>query len=183
MKKRLFLAINFPETVLNEVYTIQQELKQHNKQPGIAWVEKGNIHLTVFFIDEVSEDLVPTIIDALEKNVPKTKFSLFVRPEIGGFPNSKRPKVVFVKVNDSEKLRGLVNAVEKALYSLHIPERDNLFHPHITLAKIKDAVFFATGTAITIRNNESPVESIDLMESVLMPTGSKYLLVKKIALT
>jgi 2'-5' RNA ligase len=51
---RAFIAIRLPEAVTKTLSAIQERLKPVNS--GIAWAKPQNLHLTVKFLGEISED-------------------------------------------------------------------------------------------------------------------------------
>ena len=91
---RAFVAIEVNDKdVLNSIRKVQSELNIKAKQ-----VELHNMHFTVQFLGEVSEEMVRKISEALNS----IEFSAFPISfvGVGVFPKPNNPRVVWVGTND-----------------------------------------------------------------------------------
>ena len=68
---RLFLAIDIPENLKEEVAKFQEQFKIK----GIKLVEKENLHITVKFLGEVDEEKLKEILD-LDLSIQPIKIKL-----------------------------------------------------------------------------------------------------------
>jgi len=59
---------------------------------------------------------------------------------IGWFPNPSRPRVFWVGVDGGEPLRALARATDQAAAGLGVPFEERPYAPHLTLARIREAV-------------------------------------------
>jgi RNA 2',3'-cyclic 3'-phosphodiesterase len=100
----------------------------------------------------------------------------------GFFPNSRRPRVLWVAVEDTAgQLRGLAHAVRDAMLPF-VPEPETReFSGHITLARIKDLDRAATAALTGCAEGFAKAEygswtarEVVLMRSQLSPKGSTY---------
>lgn len=90
---RLFAAITLDEPVRRALIKAQDELRQSGAEA--RWVEPVNIHLTLRFLGEVPESLVPKLTEALTKACAGHRaFSMDI-VGLGAFPNPARPRVVW----------------------------------------------------------------------------------------
>jgi len=180
MTKRLFLAINLPQEIKEQLSDLILKLQKANKNKPIKWVEKENFHLTLHFLGSVSAEKIENINSALEPIVvryPILNFQLSER--IDGFPNLQNPKVIFLEMkelNDNKTIK-LQRKIGEALKRLGFEIDTRPFRLHLTLGRVKFK------TSLQIPNLQFPVsnfqiQSIDLMESELTPSSPVYNLVK-----
>ena len=98
---RVFVAIEVSnKDVLNSIQKIQTELNIKAKP-----VELHNMHFTIQFLGEVSEDVARKISDALN-SIEFSAFSISFT-SIGVFPKPNFPRVIWIGTNDG------VNELEK----------------------------------------------------------------------
>jgi len=91
---RTFVAIEVSDKdVLNSIHKIQTELNIKAKP-----VELHNMHFTVQFLGEVSEEMIGKISDALN-SIEFSAFSITFA-SIGVFPKPNSPRVIWIGVTD-----------------------------------------------------------------------------------
>jgi len=158
---RLFVAIDVSKEVRDYLLKIQSKLDQ-----DLRFVNA--FHLTLKYLGEVSEDLIPKITAKLEE-IKFNPFDLELN-EIGSFPNKKFIKVIWIGVKDQSKLMKLQKEVENNLKEFNFKKQFN-FHPHITLARVNKKIDFPN---IKIKNLKFPVSKFFLYQSTLTPNGPTY---------
>lgn len=127
---RLFIAIDLPEHFKEKLNTLCYGI------PGAKWIKNNQFHLTIRFIGEVDgtrfkeikEDLIMTRVNS---------FSLSLK-EIGFFPPKGNPKVLWVGIKKNEDIMRLRNKIENRLVRIGVEPEKRKFHPHITLARLKE---------------------------------------------
>ncbi len=183
---RLFIAIEIPEGIKQEMAKAQEQLKRSGASAG--WTRPEGIHLTLQFLGEVPEEKAGGIRDALRKAAEGT---VGFRLEIGGagvFPDARRPRVVWMGVSgDLDRLQALQGAVEDAMTGIGFAGEDRKFTPHLTLGRIRDirsrdAWQKALDGIRDIRLGEFAVTAVSLMKSELRHSGAVYTEVAKIDL-
>ncbi|MFP3283061.1 MAG: RNA 2',3'-cyclic phosphodiesterase [Nitrososphaeria archaeon] len=98
-------------------------------------VEEENLHLTLRFIGEVDDDVVPRIAEAL-RGIGYRPFTIALRG-LGAFPSPSNPRVIWVGIDEGEReLRELRDRVEGRLRGI-VP-RDESFTAHLTIARVKE---------------------------------------------
>ena len=131
---RAFVAIEVSnKDVLNSIHKIQTELNIKAKP-----VELHNMHFTVQFLGEISEEMVRKISDALNS----IKFSAFSISftSIGVFPNPNSPRVIWIGANDGvNELEKLVEMIRLKLSQIGFSP-DKKFKPHITIFRVKNKI-------------------------------------------
>lgn len=178
MKKRLFIALNLPSNVRNMLGGVIAPLQEKNRHIRVKWVETENIHLTLHFLGGVDSDRVGEVEKILEigcKNILPLQVEL---GELGGFPNSARPKVIWVELKEGRgNLVKLHEQLRKGLTNAGFEADMRLFKPHVTLGRVKVPQVFK-GLDGSIEDCKFEVGSIELMESKLGPKGPSYTILK-----
>lgn len=173
---RAFIAIHFPETVKEDLYSSIIEFKWK----GFKRVEKNNIHLTLKFLGSLPESKVEKVVEKLKKAAYGTqRFSIEI-VNFGAFPSTKRARVVWAGARETpNQLKELFEKIDRLLAELNFKKESRDFLPHITLGRFKiplNITSEATKIGEKIANTKPKVE-IDkfyLVKSTLFPSGPKY---------
>jgi len=131
---RAFVAIEVSDqTVLNSIQKVQSELNIKAKP-----VELHNMHFTVQFLGEVSEEMVGKISDALN-SIEFSAFSITFA-SIGVFPKPSLPRVIWIGTDDGvTKLEKLAEMIRSKLSQLGFSP-DKKFKPHVTIFRVKNKI-------------------------------------------
>jgi len=174
---RCFIAIDISEDVRRLIEDIIE--KCGKKQDNIRWINVDNIHLTLKFLGEANDAVIPEINKRLESICTMHNvFSINVKG-VGVFPSLKYPNVLWIGVEDSEELKRLYSDIENAMSEIGFEKEDRKFSPHITFGRVKhrksiDAVLKELYTFKDAFFGSIEVKEILLMRSVLRPTGAEY---------
>lgn len=166
---RLFVALELSESAHLQLESLPRNL------PGMCWVPPENLHLTLRFLGEVSEENVIGVATSLLA-VRAGRFSLRLRGlEVFETP---RQTILWAGVEPCEELRGLQIQVDLALErGLGLEPAAAPYVPHITLGRAKRTGRAARDYVRTYAagiNCEIPVTSFTLFRSVLIPGGAVY---------
>lgn len=174
---RTFIAIDIP--LSENTLQLLNQLKSNLEHENIRWVNFKGLHLTLFFLGDT------TVAQADEiKNVLKSELSSLVPFEIrlhnvGTFGASRNPTVLWVGIENSDRLKTLHSVVAKAVVPLGFVADRRTFKPHVTLGRIKGISNFQLLNQ-NIRELESSIEEQILVDrvvfyqSVLTPNGPIY---------
>lgn len=187
---RSFIAIELPEDVRAGLRRIQDELHL----PGhnfVKWVFPDGIHLTLKFLGNISPLKVADVSKVMkDASVGTSTFSLTVSG-LGAFPNLQRPRVLWVGVGgELDKLVTLQQRIDSGLGVLGFAPEKRPFAPHLTLARLREGTspdrLREFGALVAKKpmavGYDFVVNSINLMKSVLMPTGAVYNCLTKVEL-
>lgn len=169
---RLFVAIDLPPGIREELSASQQELKKSRARLSV--VSPGNIHITLKFIGEVEQDAVEAIKKSLAR-ISDTPFEVSVSGISAD--NRRRPRVVWCTIDDGGRCGLLNEQIEEALVPLGIEKESRRFRPHATLARVKK---FDPSLLDMMRHVESAeygnflVAGFSLKKSTLTPSGAIY---------
>ena len=168
---RTFVAIEVSDqNVLNSIRQVQSELNIKAKP-----VELYNMHFTVQFLGEVSEEMTRKISDALGS----LEFSPFLISfvGIGVFPKPSFPRVIWVGVNEGvNELEKLAEIIRTKLSHLGFSP-DKKFKPHVTIFRIKNKIEGISSKLEKFSSyyfGKQIVSEIKLKKSELTPNGPIY---------
>jgi len=168
---RAFVAIEVSsKDVLNSIHKIQTELNIKAKP-----VELHNMHFTVQFLGEVSEEMVKKISDALN-SIEFSAFSIsFV--SIGVFPKPNFPRVIWIGTDDGiNELEKLAEMIRSKLSHLGFSP-DKKFKPHVTIFRVKNKIEGMSDNLEKLSScyfGKQTVSEIKLKKSELTPNGPIY---------
>lgn len=131
---RVFVAIDISDIKVREsIQNIQNSL-----QIKARAVEPQNMHFTLQFLGEISQDMLKKVKHALAKIV-FSSFNLQITG-IGAFPHSKNPRIIWAGTDTKSAcmLVNLVKQIEGLLRPLGF-RQNGTFRPHITIFRIKSA--------------------------------------------
>lgn len=177
MTLRCFIAIEIPETIRKSISDIIACLKKSGSD--VKWVAHENIHITLQFLGETEESIIPAIKGALDKILaPYSPFYIKIT-DIGCFPDGRRPRVIWVGMEESQTLINLRGDIADELVKFGYPKEERGFTPHVTIGRVKSnrnmgellrrlEEFTATDFP------DFEVQNITLMKSELNPSGAKY---------
>lgn len=178
MYLRCFIAIGIPELIKRDIGEFIEILKKYNVD--VKWATHKNLHLTLKFLGNTPEVLLPKIKEAL-LNIVLSYEPFYIKIySIGVFPNRKYPRVIWVGVEDSGILKKLTNDIEDSMALLGYQKEDKEFTPHLTLGRVRSR----KGIVNLINELDNfkgkdfgsvNVEGIKLMKSELNPKGAEYI--------
>ncbi len=182
MKKRIFVAINLPDSIKKELIFY----KKNFQEIPANWVNQENLHITLKFIGLISQNNLEIIKDSLKKiSCDLESFTLeivkinYVKPQYS---------MIWAYLNNSSNLKNLVDKVSQEISKIKIENIKTIqdqFVPHITLARIKKWQFKKNNIEDIpqIENHLSlkfKVQSMEIMESIIKKDGPQYKIIDKI---
>ncbi len=167
---RLFVSIELPAWVRAEMTRMQCDV------PGARWMPVEQLHLTLSFIGEVDGLARRDAEDALDE-VEAARFDLELAG-VGHFPPRGQPRVLWVGACRSPALLELHERVERALGRAGLPREARNFHPHVTLARLRDTPARAVAAFVMQHNlfraGPIPVDAFHLYSSRLGARGAVH---------
>ena len=175
---RLFLAINLPAERRASVAEATAPLR--DAAPDLRWVKPELLHLTVKFLGEQPEAMVPRLAATMRETAARHRAMDLTLSGVGAFPNFRRPRVVWVGVDASPRLELLFHDTELACERLGFPLEGQVFRPHVTIGRVRPATAPASlaplaRAASAVQLQETAfVETLDLMMSQSGERGPRY---------
>ncbi len=138
---RCFVAIDIDENCRAALAEATRRLRRY--APGHKWVNPENMHLTLKFLGDIGECVLPDVISGLRKASGEVKPFVMKVCGFGSFPPRGRPKVIFASVcEQSGMLPRLAGCVESELAGIGgIKAERRRFIPHITLCRVRGRQF------------------------------------------
>jgi len=178
MKKiRTFIAVDLPQDAKMEVDKLSSVLR--NEGGGVKWVNAENLHITLRFLGDIKEETVPKLAENIKTNIYGfRKFELSLSG-IGGFPNLKMPRVIWVDTDvGRDRLRDLATSVEMSCIESKFGRSDKRFLAHLTIGRVKNP----SGIDKVLRKIERTtfetrpfeINAVTIFKSDLSPAGPKY---------
>ena len=169
---RTFVAVEIQnENLLNSIAKLQSDFKIK-----ATAVNKQNMHFTLLFLGEITEEI--------SEKVKKTLSTISFKPievkfnQVGAFPNAKFPRVIWIGVDEiaSKQLIELASQVEKSLSPLGF-RADKPFRPHLTIFRVKnnaEDISKILEKFGTVDLGEDVIMELKLKKSILTPSGPIY---------
>ena len=176
---RTFISVDIPLTD-----AIDEVLREMKRTDNVRPVPREQIHLTLKFLGNQDERKIDKLCSSLRDALQGTEPFDIVVEGVGGFPDTKHPRVVWLGVKDPKPLIELANKVDSAVKAMRLKSYDKRFSPHITIGRINGRAdlddFFSRykGTPFCACR----CDHIDVMKSVLTPKGAIHSVVERIEL-
>ncbi|MBN1812966.1 MAG: RNA 2',3'-cyclic phosphodiesterase [Anaerolineae bacterium] len=180
---RAFIAVPLPDSLLRQLADLQRRLGERMPQRSVRWVQTEGIHLTLKFLGDTPTDRLPGIEQALVAVARNAPGSTFTVGGIGCFPNTHRPRVVWVGVQEpAGRLAVLQDAIEEVMAPFGYKPEGRGFTPHLTLGRVgrkarRDEVARVGEVVASTEVGqlaEVAADRFELIRSVLKPTGAEY---------
>ncbi|MFN7056431.1 RNA 2',3'-cyclic phosphodiesterase [Hyphomonas sp.] len=157
---RLFAALPLPDDIAGQLSALQDDL------PGASWRPEENFHITLCFYGGLTGAQARDLDEQLGE-ISAPAFDIVL--EGAGWFGRREPTAVWARVRESDELRGLASACERAARRLGLPLERRPYTPHITLAYLHGTPLEAarrwTETHHAVRAGPLPATHFHLYES------------------
>lgn len=173
---RLFVALSSSDQLRKALHMLQQTLR--NENADVKWDDPGKFHNTLKFLGNVLAAKLPEVTETLVRVTAEASTFSLTYNTIGAFPDTIHPRVIWVGAPANDVLTSLVRRIELACERLGFLRETRVYHPHITLGRVKGPTNLARLTARVKSLTFDPIETtcteVLLVKSDLYPTGSVY---------
>jgi len=148
--------------------------------PAVGWIRAENLHMTLKFLGHIPSETLARVEAGLAEAVADQGPLTVAFVGLGAFPSAERPRVIWAGVAEgSDALVTLQSRVEAALAEKEIPREERPFHPHLTLARVREPrqarpLLSALMAREKVLFGHQAVSAIHLMSSDLHPQGARY---------
>lgn len=167
---RTFVAIDLPKEVKDYLFNLQKKIKGAK----VNWVAKKNIHLTLKYLGEISEEKVESLKNIL-KEIKFKPFKVKLH-KVSFFLNGSYPTVIWVNLKPETNIIEIQKQVDST--TLNISALDTRFQTHVTLGRVKEIKnnkeFKNSIENIKIEPIEFEIKEFKLFKSVLSKDGPSY---------
>ncbi|MFQ5838038.1 MAG: RNA 2',3'-cyclic phosphodiesterase [Thermoplasmata archaeon] len=172
---RAFIAVDFEAS--DRLLGLLKALS--SSEARLRVVRPENLHITLKFLGNVDEGMVPSIVDIMKRSAEGVPpFTVILRGS-GAFPSLKSPRVLWIGVEDGDPLVTLAHRLAARLEDLGFPGEKRRFSLHLTVARVKASrgkgeLAQLMGDYADETFGEQRVEDMRLKRSELRPSGPLY---------
>jgi len=169
---RAFIALELSDEIRARLSEAQEVLKQCTAR--MTWVERENIHITVKFLGEVDDKLIPDIKTALA-SIPFGSFP--INTGVITINNPHRPFTVWCTIEDGGCGAQFLDLVENSLNSLGFACEKRKYRPHATVARVRrfdPSLFEVLKLLDSTSYGNCAIHGMKLKKSTLTPQGPVY---------
>ena len=179
--KRIFIGIPLPEEVKSSIVHIKNG---YPRLQSVRWTKSENLHITLVFIGDTSLEIIEQLKVKL-MDLGKTISPFVLDFESLQIIKKNRVPVMFWAVYKKNKpFEQLYHKLsEEVNKSISLKKEHPKLIPHITITRIKQKEKHLPLLPADIILPEIVVNSIVLWESILLPEGPEYKMLKEIKLT
>ena len=175
---RLFVALNIPPELRVAAWVAVEPLRTA-LPTGVAWVREDALHVTLRFLGEQPDTVPDALAAALAPELARAERPTVRLEKVDAFPSMRRPRVLWLGGPANSALARLYQEVQGACATLGFEPEPRPFELHVTLGRVRpgarvDPAELARGAEQVRLDAEFVASSVDVMESVLGPGGSRY---------
>ena len=176
-KIRAFIAIRVSSEVERAIEYLIAQIRSHDD--GVKWVAPANLHLTLKFLGPaVALEQIHRIQAELENIAADTLAFEVAASGVGGFPDLRRPNVLWVGLR-SDPLNELATRIDEAAARGGFEREQRAFNPHLTIGRLKRPRLHShTREALEAAKNRdfgaSTIREMTLYRSITTAGGPTY---------
>jgi 2'-5' RNA ligase len=177
---RLFVAADLSDAA-RQAFAVEQQrivaaLAASSSSP--RWVQPDRVHLTLVFLGEVADRLVPAVVESLAAGIAQPPFEIALGG-VGVFPLRGAPRVLWLGIAEGAAALGAMQrTLAQRAADLELPLERRAFHPHLTLGRWKQSRPSDREQALKAGRPEvivrTPVAHATLFQSRLSASGPSY---------
>ena len=176
---RVFCAIDLPEFVHARLRQHIAQLRDIESASKVSWTRDTNVHLTLKFLGDIEQSRISLLSQAADSAVSGRKAFKIVIERTGLFPKAGAPRVLWIGVSDhSGGLLSLQRDFEEECARAGFDREDRPFHPHLTLARLREPRASRALAAEHVKMAFEPIEvvvsELRVIRSQLTSKGSQY---------
>lgn len=178
---RAFFAIKPPQfakqAILEEIQQLRKMLPD-----SIKWIREDQIHLTLKFIADLSQQHIEPIRAALLPVKGNLQPIPIETGTLSVFPHRRKPRVICCSVRQNQQIFRLWQCIEETAAGFGYPPDKRPLNPHLTIGRFNrqadEKVWSAVRSSISTSNPAKEIRftahSFYLIKSTLTPQGPRY---------
>ncbi|MCA9204660.1 MAG: RNA 2',3'-cyclic phosphodiesterase [Planctomycetales bacterium] len=133
---RTFVAVDVPPALHKRVSDIIGLLKA--ARADVKWVDTGILHLTLKFLGDVPNVEIPDVCKVVARACEGVEPFALTLGGVGAFPDVARARTVWIGAHEgTDEMIALQQRIDEALHKLGFPPERRLFHPHLTIGRLR----------------------------------------------
>lgn len=186
MKKRIFAAVGISDEARLKAADYIQNLRLAFPRARVGWEKPEKLHLTLKFVGEIDDERLAAFLRAVDSAARQISGFKLQVAGAGVFPSPRSARVLWLGLKDeAENLRALNEILERECETEGFPKEKRAFKPHLTIGRIKSKPDERLIRQHLKGNFEPPpefgVSEVVVLQSELLPAGSKYSIVSRAA--
>jgi len=175
---RAFIAVEIDAQIKQKISNLISVLKKSGADA--KWADENQMHLTLKFLGNINKDKIEEISGAMSSVSSNSKSFAVSFSEIGAFPDTSRPRVIWLGVDKgAEDLKILNDRTETSLKKIGFAKEGRKFEPHLTLARIRSPKNISNLIKLIGETNcdikdETRIDKLTLFQSILNSKGAIY---------
>lgn len=178
---RLFVAVDLDENLRRAAGRVGRSLRERLERAGsygVSWVGPDNLHLTLRFLGELSEDRVRPVEERLAEPFPIAPFEVELAGA-GTFPPSGSARVIWLGiVRGADHLLRLHDEVQARLDRFGFESENRPYRAHLTIGRFRAPAPARVREIIAESGSGSigrcAIRQVTLYRSQLSPKGAVY---------
>jgi 2'-5' RNA ligase len=173
---RLFAGVPISDPARSQILGLLGKLRATGWP--VRWVRDEGLHLTLKFFGEVAPERLEVIEEAVRFAARGTGELPLQLDELGVFPGSSRPRVLWIGFATPPALELLQDRLERGCEAIGFPPEGAPFRPHVTLGRVREGERLPRGGLGEFNAAYERVACLApelvLYESVLTTGGPRY---------
>jgi 2'-5' RNA ligase len=183
---RIFIGIKLDNQVHDAIESFLKPFKK--MRSPLRWVKRENVHLTLKFIGEISEDRYSQLEARLADKGYSDSDLEIVLSGCGSFGRRNDLDIFWLGIEKNTGLEDLFNQIEDSLAPLGIDKETRPFKPHITVGRNKKRFNFKSLLRMMEDYADRQIAQFSatcfqVFKSDLKPEGPAYTILKEIPLS
>ncbi len=181
---RVFCAVPLPLDLRERLMAHVNHVRDSVPDARASWSRVDSVHLTLKFLGDLSPGKVEKLSEAASRSAKEFAPFQIVVEQTGAFPKQGQPRVLWIGINDfSGKLGGLHARLEDESANEGFARDDRPFHPHLTVARLRQPrharTLVAAHKELVFDAAEIAVSELLVIRSELGNEGSKYTVISR----
>lgn len=176
---RTFIAVEIDERTAGRTAAIIERLRTAGAD--VNWVAPRNLHLTLTFLGDVPNELLPAVAAAVQEAVQRVPPFTLEICGLGAFPHIARPRTIWLGAGQGgAEMQRLAEAVDQALRPLGFAPEARGYTTHLTIGRVRrpSAALQSLSELMQRQGDQAAgvvaIEEVVMMASTLTPRGPIY---------
>jgi|SRR6266511_162052 len=181
---RVFCAVPLPLDLRERLMAHVNHVRDSVSDASASWSRVDSIHLTLKFLGDLSPPQVERFSEAASCSVKDFPLFRISVEQPGAFPRQGQPRVLWIGISDfSGQLSKLHSRLEDESTKRGFAPDDRPFHPHLTIARLRQPrharTLVAAHKELGFDAAEIAVSELLVIRSELGNEGSKYTVISR----
>lgn len=178
MSLRTFLALPLDDGIVERLVKVQRSLASAGAR--VRWVGPVNLHLTIKFLGDVTDEQVPEVCRVAEEVARQIEPFEFSVARVISVPPTGAMRMVWVGIDEQTgRMERLHELLEKSYAEIGFKKENRSFRPHLTLGRVKGGqnvrqLRAAVAQFADTDFGATPANKIIVFSSKLTPDGPIY---------